>query len=60
MIRGDDRKGHLFLYEIQVTRGRRKAGMRIPFLNKIIENRKAGYADYFVKMNKTPVEEKVG
>ena len=52
--------GRLFLYEIIVTRERRKAGMNTQILNKTYGNRKTGYADYFAKMNKMTAREKVG
>ena len=34
--------------------------MNTQILNKTYGNRKTGYVDYFAKMNKTPVAEKVG
>ena len=34
--------------------------MSIQILNKTNVNRKSGYADYCVKMNKTPVKRKIG
>lgn len=49
-----------FVRFVLFIRGRRKTEMRIQFLNKTSNKHKTGYVDYFVKMNKTTVDEKVG